>query len=355
MRTLLRAAVVTAARAAVVAAAITACSPGPGPSAPNSGGSPGTPSAAGGSPGAGTSASPDASVKPEQFVFDPEPVVSPETAGLSSLYVNPGALIDHDGTLHMFPNLFSTWPGRVEVPHLTSTDGITWTPDPGAADLSSDDFPMANPGIDVSTGFVADDGTWVLIFETVSTSTPWTIGRASAPSPQGPWTVDPEPVVEPGEAGTWSAGGVHWPSVVRTDDGWSMYFAGFETPQGGSGGIGLATSTDGVAWQARSEPVFIAAELWEGRSLDRPRVVRTPDGLVMVYAARDLTDRGIATSQDGVAWTRLPGPVIERDLFPIPGRSWDAALLYRDAELVYFLEVGLETTDVFRATLPWRG
>jgi predicted GH43/DUF377 family glycosyl hydrolase len=335
--------------AAIVLVVVSACSPGPGPATP----------ASGAATGPATTSLPDPSGRPAasaatlRFAFDEEPVVTPETAGLTALYVNPGALIDLDGTLHMFPNVFSTWPGRVDVPHLTSTDGLTWTVDPDAAKLSSDDFPMANPGIDVSTGFVTDDGTWVLIFETVSTSTPWTIGRASAPSPQGPWTVDPEPVVEPGAAASWNAGGVHWPSVVRTEAGWSMYYAGFDTPQSGSGGIGLATSTDGITWAALADPVIVATETWEGRSMDRPRVVDTGNGLTMVYAGRDLTDRGLATSSDGLAWTKLPGPVIERDHFPVSGRSWDAALAFRNGALEYFLEIGFETTAVYRATLAW--
>jgi predicted GH43/DUF377 family glycosyl hydrolase len=326
-----------------VVLALGACSPAASPTgAPTPGAS--ATATADSTPGAGATV---------RFVFDPDPVVTPESVGLSSLYINPGAVIERDGTLHMFPNLFSRWPGRVAVPHLTSTDGVTWATDATAAALSSDDFPMANPGIDVSTGFVTDDGPWVLIFETVSTSTPWVIGRASAPSPQGPWTIDPEPIVTPGSSGSWDAGGVQWPSVVRTGDGWSMYYAGFDAPQGGTGSIGLATSTDGVTWVKRESPVLEASELWEGRSLDRPRVVQTPDGLAMVYAGRDLTDRGLATSTDGLSWTRIPGPAIERADFPVSGRSWDSALIYRGDDLELFLEIGSETTKIYRAVLPW--
>jgi predicted GH43/DUF377 family glycosyl hydrolase len=326
------------------ALALSACSPAGSPSSlpPTAGAT----TAATEAPTAGAGAT-------VRFVFGPDPVVTPESVGLTSLYINPGAVIEVDGTLHMFPNLFSTWPGRVEVPHLTSTDGVMWTTDTTASTLSSDAFPMASPGIDVSTGFVTDDGTWVLIYETVSSSTPWLIGRASAPSPQGPWTIDPEPIVVPGASGSWDAGGVQWPSVVRTVEGWSMYFAGFDMPQGGTGAIGLATSTDGVTWVKRESPVLEASELWEGRSLDRPRVVQAPDGLAMVYAGRDLTDRGLATSTDGVSWARIPGPAIERTDFPVSGRSWDVALLYRNGELEYFLEIGSETTKVYRAVLPW--
>ena len=289
----------------------------------------------------------------QRFVFDQAAVLDRAGAGTSDLYINPGAVIEHEGVLHMFPNLFSEWPGRVRIPHLTSSDGSTWTLDESAEPLSSEDVPMANPGIDVSTGFVTEDGTWVLIFETVSSSAPWVLGRASAPSPAGPWTIDPEPIVKPGPAGSFDVGGVQWPSVVRFRDEYLLFYAGFDLAQGGTGSIGLATSPDGVAWTKRGEPVLRATERWEGRSLDRPRVAVTPDGLAMVYAGRDLTDRGIATSPDGTTWTRVPGPSIERKDFPISARCWDAALLYRDGQLEYFLEIGFETTSIYRATLDW--
>ena len=289
-----------------------------------------------------------------RFVFATDVAVDPELAGSSDLYINPGALLEADGVLHMFPNLFSTWPGRVRVPHLTSSDGgTTWVLDADAPVLSSDDMPLADPGIDVSSGYIADDGTWVLVYETVANSKPWTIARATAPGPTGPWTFDAEPILAPGGTGAFDRGGVQWPSVVELDGKLLLFYAGFDAAQGGTGAIGLATLGDDGTWTKHPAPVLAATEKWEGRSVDRPRVVATPDGLVMVYAGRDLTDRGLATSTDGVTWTKVPGPAIERDDFPAGGRSWDAALLYREATLTYYLEIGSETTKVYRATLAW--
>jgi hypothetical protein len=61
----------------------------------------------------------------------------------------------------------------------------------------------------------------------------------------------------------------------------------------------------------------------------------------MVYSGRDLTDRGVAYSTDGVTWVRDgEAPVITLDDFPVDGRCWDAALLYRDGALHYILEIG---------------
>jgi hypothetical protein len=331
---------------AILVACLAACMPSAANSTP-----PG--SGASASPGGTAPAATATSAPALRFTFGDDVVVDTRIAGTDDLYINPGAVIEDAGVLHMFANSFSTWPGRVSVPHLTSEDGTTWTLVGSAPVLSSDDVALANPGIDVSTGFVADDGTWVLVFETVSSSTPWVLGRATAPSPDGPWTVDDEPILTQGAPGTFDAGGLHWPSVVRTDAGYLLFYAGFDVAQSGSGAIGLATSSDGVTWDKRPEPVLAASEPWEGRSLDRPRAVVTPDGLAMVYAGRDLSDRGLATSGDGVTWTKRGAPVIERDDFPIPARAWDAALLYRGGDLEYFLEIGGQTTKVYRATLPW--
>lgn len=301
------------------------------------------------------SASPSASaVAPSvSFAFEEAPVVTRELTGVDERYINPGAVIDDDGTLHMFANLFTNWPGRVSVVHLRSTDDVEWAlaePDPV---LTRDDVPFARTGIDVSTGFIDASGQWVLIFETVENSVPWVLGRATAPGPDGPWTVDPAPILEAGSAGEWDAGGLSWPSVVATDGGFAMYYTGLDRPRG-TGAIGLATSTDGAVWTKHEGPVLTGEATWELRRLDRPRVAITPRGLVMVYAGGQLTDRGIAWSDDGVTWRRDgEAPVIEQAGYPAIGQAWDAALLSRDGRLLYYLEIGITSeagTQVYLAT-----
>jgi hypothetical protein len=308
------------------------------------------------SPASPTLTAPPAVTK--RFTFAPDAVIDTKLLATSDLYVNPGALIEVDGVLHMFPNSFSKWPGRMRVPHLTSTDGIEWTLDEEAEVLDTDTeglFPMANPGIDVSTGFITDDGTWVLLFQNVSlvTGGPWRIYRMTASSPRGPWTVDPMPVIDVGTGDDFDTAGAQWPSVVRIGDRWAAYYAGVSGPGRGTGRIGVALSDDGRTWTKQPEPVLQATESWELRSLDRPRVVSTPGGLVMLYAALDLNRRGLATSSDGLAWTKVPGPSIEQRDFPLQGGSWDSALRYHDGELEYFLEIGNQTTAVYHATLAW--
>ena len=283
-----------------------------------------------------------------------EPTVSRAMTGLEEAFINPGAVIEHDGTLHMYANLFTQWPGRVQVVHLTSNDGTDWTMAQEGPVLTSDDVSYAKPGIDVSTAFIRADGTWTLVFETVNSTTPWSIGLATSPGPDGPWTVGDAPVLSAGETGSWDAGGLTWPSVVATDEGWAMYYTTFATTRR-AGVIARATSSDGITWTKDAGPVLEPEADWEGPALDRPRVVAVPDGFLMVYAGTDLTDRGIATSTDGVTWTRLgDAPAITQDDFPVDGRAWDAALIARDGMLTYFLEIGAGTqalgTEVHRAT-----
>lgn len=51
------------------------------------------------------------------------PIVDP--AG-SHRYINPGGVVEADGSFHMLANSFSVWPGRSEVYHFTSADGLSW-------------------------------------------------------------------------------------------------------------------------------------------------------------------------------------------------------------------------------------
>jgi predicted GH43/DUF377 family glycosyl hydrolase len=285
------------------------------------------------------------------------PVVTRQLSGHDERYMNPGAIIEHDGRLHMYANVFSQWPGHMVFPHLVSNDGAIWARADSSPAFTSDDIPYLDNGADVSAGYVAADGTWVLVFETVEVSDPWVLGRATAPGPDGPWTVDPEPFLTPGPSGSFDAGGLQWPSVVRTDDGYLMYFTVIDR-RGGQGSIGLATSPDGVAWTKHDGPVLTAEADWERGQVDRPRVAVTPRGLAMVYAGGRLTDRGLAWSEDGITWQRDGAvPVITREAYPISGNAWDAALVYRDGSLEYFLEIGSASgssasTDVYLARAP---
>jgi hypothetical protein len=152
------------------------------------------------------------------FTYLKDPVVTNKpTEGIFNKYINPGAVIFHDGGFHMFFNSFSDWPGVVQVGYLTSEDGLTWTPAQDDPIFISTDVAFAHPGADISSVIVEEDVTWVAYFHTVNrgASEASVIGRATAESPLGPWIVDEEPVLLPGGDGEWDGRGLVWPSVVK--------------------------------------------------------------------------------------------------------------------------------------------
>jgi predicted GH43/DUF377 family glycosyl hydrolase len=269
-----------------------------------------------------------------------------------SPYTDPGAVLYHEGQFHMLRNGFKGWPASVQVGYLTSEDGMTWTevtPDPV---LHTDDVPFAEIAALASSALVEDDGMWVLYFYTWNTRSGGgggsEIGRATAADPLGPWTVDPEPILTRGEAGAWDSATVNAPSVVKTEDGaYFMYYAGGDETQGG--GIGLATSEDGVTWTKHGDPVLTATEDWEGAFIHQPRVVQTPEGWVMLYRSqgtgRGQMRLGLATSEDGITWTKSNhGAIWQADNVPGGVAFWMTALAYHDN--AYYLYV--ETTPASR-------
>ena len=279
---------------------------------------------------------------------------------IRNLYINPGAVMFHDDQFHMFFNSFTAWPGLVKVGYMTSRDGYRWRMAQETPVFTTDRIPYGDGEADVSSVVVMEDGNWVMYFHTIDDGE---IGRATAASPLGPWAVDPDPVLKPGSEVAWDQLGLGWPSVVKDGDELRMYY-GVKTTDGYA--ISLATSSDGINWTkyndpattedefAESDPVFTGSEEWEGKRVDRPRVVKSPDGWVMIYqGGATVEKRGLAISNDGILWEKYPAnPIFHQDVFPIPrARTWDTNLLYHDGTYYYFMELGtLNETNLFLAT-----
>ena len=273
---------------------------------------------------------------------------SPE---IENKYINPGGTIYHDGQFHMFFNSFTAWPGVIEVGYADSKDGLSWEMVQMEPVFTTDQIPYDAGKGDVSSVLVLDDGTWVFYFHT-NGGAKQQIGRATAPSPLGPWTVDPKPVMTAGEAGSWDEKHVFWPNVVRDEAGFRMYYGAqnrkLQTV------IGMATSSDGVTWAKLEAPVLIPEESWETTKVDRPRVQQTPDGWIMIYqGGANVEERGLAISPDGIEWEKYgANPFITGESFPVSSaRTWDTSLLYHDGTYYYFMEIGtLAGTDLYLTT-----
>ncbi len=261
-------------------------------------------------------------------VYDDVPVI-PRGADDTWYYRwnEPGSMVVHDDQFYFFRNGSGARPSRKGVGLLTSPDGFQW-------EVANNDEPVfsrqnveyARFNVGVSSVLVLEDGTWVTYFFTQDVqSFPMgggDIGRATATSPEGPWTSDPEIVVPRGSEGEWDAGQVVYPNVIQTEDGFVMYYAGFMADE--TIAIGMATSEDGIHWEkyddpatsespfAESDPVIVGID---GSDATMPHAVYTEDGWVMIFKDATLGNILLATSADGIEWTTQDIQVItDRDM-----------------------------------------
>jgi hypothetical protein len=125
------------------------------------------------------------------------------------------------------------------------------------------------------------------------------------------WEAWPDPVLDGSGQGYWEAGGVLHTEVLwdAASASWRMYYTGIMSPGYGYRQIGVATSTDGVTWtRYAGNPVLTidySADI-DGVHVHMPSVVQGADGLWQMYYACYQNNVGNricrAASADGLSW-----------------------------------------------------
>jgi predicted GH43/DUF377 family glycosyl hydrolase len=124
-------------------------------------------------------------------------------------------------------------------------------------------------------------------------------------------------VISHGEAGDFDSREALNPSVVFFQGSYLNLYSGFD---GKVWSTGLATSSDGLAWQKQGKVLAPEASTWEGdyiaangsATVDRNR-------LLYFYQGGRVPQIGVAESADGRAWHRHGDPVLTLG----PHGSWD--------------------------------
>lgn len=132
----------------------------------------------------------------------------------------------------------------------------------------------------------------------------------------------PEIVLEPNAATGWESD-INRPVVVRRPDGYHMWYTGQARDHSW---IGYAESENGRSWRRRSaQPVLSPQASWEKVAVMCPHVLWDEKARVyrMWYSGGEQYEPdaiGYATSSDGLVWKKLPSnPVFQSD----PNIPWE--------------------------------
>ncbi len=136
----------------------------------------------------------------------------------------------------------------------------------------ADGRPLVPIQIAADPSVIRRDGRYLMFFTTAGSS--HVAGIARAESTDGRiWSVwrspvRPDPLTDqvlPTPRGSWESAGIETADVLVGPDGvWRMYYTGNRPPEGSATyAIGLATSTDGITWTRRATPVLEHANDWE--------------------------------------------------------------------------------------------
>ena len=166
-----------------------------------------------------------------------------------------------------------------------------------------------------SITFMADPGTTLCAPAPTNYATvTFTIAPANSPTtPAGSsnWTRQGSGAVLAPSSSGWDSYLVGSPSVIKVGSSYNMYYEGLDTTDD-LHAIGLATSTDGINWTKETDPVLEATPgAWDSTEVRYPSVVQNGGKYLMIYqGVGSSTELGLATSTDGVSWTKNAGAVV---------------------------------------------
>jgi beta-1,4-mannooligosaccharide phosphorylase/Secretion system C-terminal sorting domain len=243
--------------------------------------------------------------------------------------LDPAPFVDEHGVCHMwFTSCAYGYGTSFCVSEAVSTDLVRW--------FTYFRNPLLRPGTagsfderGVRVMTVLRDSTGYKMYYMGLTNTDHhAIGLATS-SNGTTWTKYPgNPVLDSGPPGTWDSVKVSTASVYFDGSNYVMWYTG---RSGNNGSIGLATSSDGVHWtKYPGNPILVAGApgSWEQGSAEGAKVLRVGNLFHMFYGghdpALDAFHIGYAYSPDGVTWTKYAGnPVLSRG----SGTEWDGQSL----------------------------
>jgi len=195
--------------------------------------------------------------------------------------------------------------------YATSPDGINWTK--RATPVFSPSYSgFDNQAVTLSK-IIKINGTYKMYYTSRGSLSSVAIGLATS-SDGINWTRRNTPVL----TGTlpWE-GDVFTGDIVYYNEKYFLYYYA----DGYNGiKIGLATSTDGINFTKKSQPIIVPSLSWETNSITSPSVIIDNGVFKMVYITFDNGKKiGYAESNDGVVWTKNTEPIFSAEM---TSNSW---------------------------------
>jgi sucrose-6-phosphate hydrolase SacC (GH32 family) len=214
-------------------------------------------------------------------------------------------------------NLYSEFDGKAwHTASATSPDGLMWTK------LGRILSPKTEDG-----DYIAANGTALVVGDEIFYwyEVGYPLRLALARSRDGrTWTRHPGIVLETGPYGSFDERAVADPNVIRAGEYFYLFYLGQD--RAARQRLGMARSLDGITWQKlRANPVLEGAQPGAfDEELGEPAVWTSGGAWWMLYTgrARDEQRRiGLARSTDGVAWNRVP------DFKIAGGQAWNGKVI----------------------------
>ena len=158
------------------------------------------------------------------------------------------------------------------------------------------------------------------------------------------------PVLNPGVNGAWDSWCAAAGPVIKEGGLYKMYYTGYSNPDG-QYSIGLATSIDGIVWQKRPEPIINGTTGWE-RQLAPHSILKIDSLYYLYYDGRSQTGDnriGVAFSYDGITWTKYAGnPVLTPTVsWEGTGVAWPSVISENGTFKMVYMKVTYESDDLF--------
>ncbi len=235
--------------------------------------------------------------------FLSNPILVPLDSGWDINISQP--VVVYDGAKYRMYYTSLTHGARGAIGYAESADGLSWSrPFNGPLIFPS---PSGWDSQCITPGAVFKDGNiWYLYYMGFSDQYgTWHIGLATSVDGIS-WNKNPQPVLQAGSGWEFQ---IVPTSVIKKNGVFYLYYTGRNYP---TYKTGVATSSNGINWTRNNlNPILSATLPWEGTKVSAASVVADGDSLIMVYSSSqgDKHYFGMATSVNGLNWSKKSNPV----------------------------------------------